>query len=666
MKKSMRVPAAVIHEAVDRSREQMKGESEAHDDNTSNYAVDRAEEGSIDVARIIGAEVKEIVRGGKHNIKDKSRNAQNSSLADDGHNDISRADEYAHIEGSTLGKTPRTKEFIKQSENDEAASLKDKSPIANMQKGSSAKNAINEHERIRYQNKKRHSADSHIVDSCGGTVDFARPASISDNIDINEKLNPSVIPNHNISSSKPVSDTKKSPIKLMNKAARVPKQAAKASIKTVSTVKSIKTAEFVSIKAAQTAKVNARILQMSAQAAARAAHTAAKAIAAASKVAAKVVSVVIKAIAAAIKGIVTAAAAGGWILILIAVLAAVAALLCSAFGVMFSDEADPDKLKEAVTNINAQFMTDMQTQLDDLSSGGYTVVNVIYENDYDGDSFMVNNWADVLAVYAVKVTSGNTNTGEANSGENDNIQADEVLTLTPEKESILKSIFNCMNKLSFRTETESGTAYVEENGRSVIVFTTMLNIYVDVESLDYIEAAELYGFDDNQVELLEELMSPQYYSYFADIISVDVYGGLSPSDLAALVNSLPVGTTGGDIAIAAIECLGTPYSVMDCSDLVKHIYQQKNITLPDTSVEQAKYCYDNGYTIPLAELQPGDLIFWSNTKCHCGRYNEIHHVGIYITDGKIVDASAAYGRVVLRDIWGSDSWNVAMCARPRA
>lgn len=33
------------------------------------------------------------------------------------------------------------------------------------------------------------------------------------------------------------------------------------------------------------------------------------------------------------------------------------------------------------------------------------------------------------------------------------------------------------------------------------------------------------------------------------------------------------------------------------------------INLPTTSVEQAKYCADNGYGIGQAELQPGDLVF---------------------------------------------------------
>ena len=50
------------------------------------------------------------------------------------------------------------------------------------------------------------------------------------------------------------------------------------------------------------------------------------------------------------------------------------------------------------------------------------------------------------------------------------------------------------------------------------------------------------------MEMLEELMSPQYYSFFAELINVDIYGDLTAGDLANLVNDLPTGTMGTTIA----------------------------------------------------------------------------------------------------------------------
>ena len=164
--------------------------------------------------------------------------------------------------------------------------------------------------------------------------------------------------------------------------------------------------------------------------------------------------------------------------------------------------------------------------------------------------------------------------------------------------------------------------------------------------------------------MLDELMAPEYYSFFAELVNVDIYGGLNIGDLANLVNDLPIGTKGGIIAQAAIGRVGTPYSKLDCSDLSEYAYAQAGVSIPGTSVAQAKFCYDNGYTISASQLQPGDLIFWSKNSCRCGRWNEIHHVAVYIGGGKIVDASSKNGRVVLRDLWSGDAWRIVMYARP--
>lgn len=449
------------------------------------------------------------------------------------------------------------------------------------------------------------------------------------------------------------SEARRATIKTAERAAKSPKQAAKTAAKTADkAAKTIKTAQQASVKTAQAGKAAARGAQAAAKAAVHAARVAAKAIAAAAKVAAKAAVTVAKAVAAAVKGLIAAIAAGGWVVIVIIVaVGAIAAILCSAFGVFFSDEADPGKLKQAIVDVNTEFTSDLQTEIDSLSTGGYDAVNVIYEGDFDGDSFMVNNWTDVLGVYAVKTTT-------------DEAAGDEVLTVTPEKQAILKSTFEDMNTVNIRTETETTTSTTMVDGEEVEETTTTLNIYINIQSLTYLEGAELYSFDEDQMEMLEELMSPEYYSFFAELINVDIYGGLNASDFANLVNDLPTGTKGGQIAQAAISKVGTPYSVMDCSDLSQYAYAQAGVSIPGTSVTQAQYCYNNGYTISSSALQPGDLVFWSKTSCRCGRWNEIHHVGIYIGNGRIVDASSKNGRVVLRNIWSSGNWPIVLYARP--
>ena len=86
--------------------------------------------------------------------------------------------------------------------------------------------------------------------------------------------------------------------------------------------------------------------------------------------------------------------------------------------------------------------------------------------------------------------------------------------------------------------------------------------------------------------------------------------------------------------------------------------------LRTSAAGQAQYCVERGWTISCDQLQPGDLIFWQNAACTKGdRWNEIHHTGIYIGDGKVIEASSSKGCVVIRNIWSSQSYPIAYLAR---
>jgi cell wall-associated NlpC family hydrolase len=162
----------------------------------------------------------------------------------------------------------------------------------------------------------------------------------------------------------------------------------------------------------------------------------------------------------------------------------------------------------------------------------------------------------------------------------------------------------------------------------------------------------------------------------SDTDTVAAMLGVSSTGFSGLVSDSSASATGKAVVDAAMTRLGAPYSTtyrgkgdyVDCSSLAQWAYKQAGIDLPGTSVKQAKYCFDNGYTISKAELQPGDLIFWSNTASTEGRWRQIHHVGIYAGNGKVIEAKGSAGGVVVDDIWGEDGskWKIAMYARPRA
>ena len=228
---------------------------------------------------------------------------------------------------------------------------------------------------------------------------------------------------------------------------------------------------------------------------------------------------------------------------------------------------------------------------------------------------------------------------------------------------MLRRIFYAMNTVSYRTEAVQDT----EHGN-------ILNIYVTINSKTWQEGAELFNFDKSQLQIAEELARPDYYPLFAELLGTDIYGGMTNGDLTDIISGLPQGTKGTVIVQAALTRLGHPYSqplrgqgdYVDCSYLTWWAYKQAGIDIPTTSVEQARYCQENGRNVGRSELQPGDLVFWSKTTCGCGRWNEIHHVGISAGNNQVIEASSSKGCVVIQKLWGLDSgkWQVYSFARP--
>ncbi|MEO7587312.1 MAG: NlpC/P60 family protein [Arachnia sp.] len=84
---------------------------------------------------------------------------------------------------------------------------------------------------------------------------------------------------------------------------------------------------------------------------------------------------------------------------------------------------------------------------------------------------------------------------------------------------------------------------------------------------------------------------------------------------------------------AATSKVGSSYvwgtsgpSTFDCSGLTSYAYRQVGISLPRSSRAQ----FGMGTHVAKSDLQPGDLVFY---------YSPVSHVGIYIGNGKIVDAA---------------------------
>lgn len=95
--------------------------------------------------------------------------------------------------------------------------------------------------------------------------------------------------------------------------------------------------------------------------------------------------------------------------------------------------------------------------------------------------------------------------------------------------------------------------------------------------------------------------------------------------------------TGQQIVEYALKFVGNRYKYggnsltngTDCSGFVKLVYERFGYNLPRQSRSQAT----QGRKVTADELQPGDLIFYANSK------NVVNHVALYIGNGKIVHAA---------------------------
>lgn len=97
--------------------------------------------------------------------------------------------------------------------------------------------------------------------------------------------------------------------------------------------------------------------------------------------------------------------------------------------------------------------------------------------------------------------------------------------------------------------------------------------------------------------------------------------------------------SGSEIVSYALKFLGNPYVYggtsltegCDCSGFTQSVFKHFGISIPRVSRDQA----NSGTAVALSDIQAGDLIFYANSS------GTINHVGIYMGNGRIVNASNA-------------------------
>jgi cell wall-associated NlpC family hydrolase len=108
------------------------------------------------------------------------------------------------------------------------------------------------------------------------------------------------------------------------------------------------------------------------------------------------------------------------------------------------------------------------------------------------------------------------------------------------------------------------------------------------------------------------------------------------------------GGSGSAVVDAARRYLGIPYRYggsgpnnFDCSGLTAYVYREFGVSLPHS----AEWQYNSLPHVSRDNLQPGDLVFFGSP---------IHHVGIYVGNGQMLDAPHTGTVVQIRTMLRSD------------
>ena len=283
----------------------------------------------------------------------------------------------------------------------------------------------------------------------------------------------------------------KQTVKTVNKDAHKIKQS-KRSLD--NTAKTIKKAD----KTAKVAKKTAEVAKRTKQTAQATARVTIKTV----KVAAKVVVEAGKAVVAGVKSIGAIIAGGGVpAVVVIIIICLIGAIGGTCFGIFLANDETTGTNKtmsQAISELTSEHYANLTAM---KASYTYDLLEV------QGNTSI--NWKDVLAVYAVKTTSGENPL--------------EVVTLDDTKIDLLRGIMKDMNTMTGvvtpKVVAETVVTTDEEGNQiKTTTYVTKQVLTVSIIQLSVDEISALYNFNDEQKALLEELMSEEYNDLWAELL----------------------------------------------------------------------------------------------------------------------------------------------------
>lgn len=300
------------------------------------------------------------------------------------------------------------------------------------------------------------------------------------------------------------------------------------------------------------------------------------------------------------------------------VFAIIAVLYNSPFAIFLPPLESGDTIQTVTTQYVSEFNQEIQTLVDehkDADEGRKVYV------DYEGMNSEPSNYYDIMCVYMVKYGYENTAT-----------------KMNETNKQNLKAVFDDM----CRYTTEKVT---EKKGKKKKKY---LEVRITLKS--YTEMSEQYQFDEERQATLNQLMSacitsnPSGGQTGGSQLS-GLQGSLTPQEITSITDKI-TNPTQKTVASFVLSKVGYPYSqnlrnsgkAFDCSSLAYYAWKSAGVDIAfggsTTAAAEAQGL--KGKSVKEENLQPGDLIFYSYTTN--GRYKNISHVGIYLGNGKMVEA----------------------------
>ena len=296
------------------------------------------------------------------------------------------------------------------------------------------------------------------------------------------------------------------------------------------------------------------------------------------------------------------------------VFAVIAVLYNSPFALFLPPLESGDTIQSVTTQYVSEFNQEVQTLADehkDADKGRKVYV------DYEGMNSEPSNYYDIMSVYMVKYGYENTAT-----------------KMNETNKQNLKAVFDDMCKYT----TENVT---EKKGKKR---TKYLEVRITLKT--YTEMAIEYQFDEDRTATLNQLMSAYITNNPSGGSQISgLQGSLTPQEISNITDKIS-NPTQKAVVLFALSKVGYPYSqslrnsgkAFDCSSLAYYAWKSAGVDISfgggTTAAAEAEGLKDK--TVKEENLQPGDLIFYSYTTN--GRYKNISHVGIYVGNGKMVEA----------------------------